>query len=246
MEPEIKFRECVSVQDFDECLRLQREVFALPETEVSPRRHFIVTKNAGGWTLGAFTGDKLIGFVLTVPAFRGHERAFYSHMTAVDAAFQGAGLGAKLKFAQRVKALAEGVSYIKWTFEPVKARNAYFNLCRLGAEMRSYAVNFYGTDYVTAAGSAPLGLDSDRLFAEWRLDSEKSIALAETGSYANQAKPRQEILIPADWQKLVAEDPQTARAEQLRIRQEFQDAFSKGLVCGGFARDDAEPRYLLF
>ena len=55
----------------------------------------------------------------------------------------------------------------------MQARNAHFNLNRLGVTVRSYAENFYGTDYpaspVLSDGSA--GIDSDRLFAEWQVAS---------------------------------------------------------------------------
>src|SRR5215203_2745907 len=127
MENEIQIRECLTVDEFAECVRLQSDVFALPEAELSPVRHLVVTKNAGGFALGAYDGDKLAGFVLSVPAFLRGESAFYSHMTGVRPEYQLAGIGARLKWAQRDRSLAMGVKYIKWTFEPVKARNAYFN-----------------------------------------------------------------------------------------------------------------------
>jgi Uncharacterized conserved protein len=174
MSKEIQIRECTTVDELAECVQLQRDVFALPELEISPVRHLIVTKNAGGFTLGAFSDGVLIGFVLSVPAFLRGERAFYSHMTAVRQDFQGHGVGSGLKWAQRERSLAEAVKYIKWTFEPVKSRNAYFNLEKLGAVVREYASNFYGTDYSTASDSGEkIGLASDRLFAEWDLESEK-------------------------------------------------------------------------
>jgi predicted GNAT superfamily acetyltransferase len=55
----IEIRECMSVSELSECVALQREVFALPEIEISPVRHFIVTRNAGGFTLGAFASEKI-------------------------------------------------------------------------------------------------------------------------------------------------------------------------------------------
>lgn len=166
----IVIRECRTVEELSECVSLQREVFALPEIELSPVRHFIVTKNAGGWALGAYDGERLVGFVLSVPAFLRDEPAFYSHMTGVRPEYQSYGIGARLKWAQRLRALGEGVRYIKWTFQPVQARNAFFNLEKLGATVREYRANFYGTDYSTAPGQGTqIGLDSDRLFAEWDL-----------------------------------------------------------------------------
>jgi len=109
MEKEIEIRECVTLDELAECVQLQRDVFALPEVELSPVRHFIVTKNAGGFTLGAYDGDRLAGFTLSVPAFLRGEKAFYSHMTGVRQEYQSHGIGGILKWAQRTRALSEGV-----------------------------------------------------------------------------------------------------------------------------------------
>lgn len=247
MENEIQIHECVTVEELAGCVMLQREVFALPEIEISPVRHFIVTTNAGGFTLGAFSKHRLVGFVLSVPAFLRGEKAIYSHMTAVDKDFQGLGIGARLKWAQRERALAENVKYIKWTFEPVKARNAHFNLEKLGAIVRTYAANFYGTDYPTSSGSGKkIGLASDRLFAEWELESEKVRWLATGQDYVESRTIAREIAIPTDWSELVRSVPEAAIAEQVRIKYEFEDAFSKGLICRGFERDSTAPKYLLY
>lgn len=243
MHQTIEIRECVSLEELSECVELQRQVFALPDIEISPVRHLVVTRSAGGFVLGAFAGERLIGFVLSVPAFLRGEKAFYSHMTAVHGDHQGTGIGARLKWAQRQRSLELGVRYVKWTFEPWKARNAYFNLEKLGAEMREYARNFYGIDYTTAA---KIGLASDRLFAEWDLASEKVESLAAGERLIERREPRAEIEVPYDWSALLAEDPQAALAIQENLGREFETAFSSGLVAGGFARDTHKPRYLLF
>jgi predicted GNAT superfamily acetyltransferase len=241
--PNIEIRECTTLEELSECVQIQREVFALPEQELSPVRHFVVTKNAGGFVLGAFDGDRMAGFVLSVPAFLRGERAFYSHMTGVRPEYQSLGLGARLKWAQRERALAEAVRYIKWTFEPVKARNAYFNLEKLGAVVSEYQVNFYGTDYGTANG---FGLASDRLFAEWHLESDKVRALATGNEFRSGEKPASTIVVMNDWLELVKADPEKAKAEQLRIRAEFHEAFGHGFVARGFWRDAERPGFLLY
>jgi len=245
-ESEIEIRECTTIEELSNCVSLQREVFALPEIEISPVRHFIVTRNAGGFTLGAFDRGQLIGFVLSVPAYLRGSRAFYSHMTAVRAGSQGSGIGAQLKWAQRERALREGVKLIKWTFEPTKARNAYFNLEKLGAVVRDYAENFYGTDYATAPEQSEIGLASDRLFAEWELESEKVTAFANGSTYVETRTPAASINIPVDWYGLVAKDVKTALNEQIRIRGEFQSALSRNLICRGFERSGTTPKFLLF
>jgi predicted GNAT superfamily acetyltransferase len=247
--PDIEIREVTAIEEYDACIRLQREVFGLPDLEISPRRHLIVSHQAGGWTLGAFVEGKLVGFVHHLAAVRGDEIFGYSHMMAVAAEFQNYGIGARLKWAQRTRALSEGRDFIKWTFEPTRVRNAYFNLNRLGVVVREYAVNFYGTDYVTnpaekAAGVS--GMDSDRVFASWDLRSPRVAALATGAEYPLPAEPDRTIGIPADYSALLKSDPEAGKLEALRVREEFVKALGDGLVCRAFARDAARPRYLFY
>ena len=246
---DLEVRECTQIDEFDACIRLQREVFGLPDLEISPRRHLIVSREAGGWTLGAFANGELVGFVHQVVGLRGGQEIIgYSHMMAVAAEYQNRGVGARLKWAQRERALAEGRQLIRWTWEPLRARNAHFNLNRLGVVVRAYAVNFYGTDYSTNPSDELAdrpGLDSDRLFASWELRSPRVEALA-TGREHQLPSPDEVIEIPPDWGALIKSDVKTARAELLRVRTEFLKALAAGLVCRGFDRLAARPRYLLF
>src|SRR5437899_2232154 len=164
----LSIREVATIEEYDACIKLQREAFGLPDLEISPRRHLIVSRQAGGWTLGAFADGRLVGFVHHLAAVNGDEIFGYSHMMAVAPEYQNQGVGAQLKWAQRARALAEGRDFIKWTFEPMRARNAHFNLNRLGANIREYAVNFYETDYANPAGTT-IVMDSDRLLPGWEL-----------------------------------------------------------------------------
>jgi len=247
MTRSFEIRECETLDQLADCVQVQREAFALPEVELSPVRHFVVTRNAGGFTLGAYDGERLAGFVLSVPAFLRGEQAFYSHMTGVRPEYQGAGIGAMLKWAQRERAMREGVRFIKWTFEPVKARNAHFNLEKLGAILCEYQRDFYGIDYATASTPEKnIGLASDRLFAEWHLESDKVNALAAGEKYAEPGSPKAEVAIMNDWAALVEADPAAALAEQMRIRAEFEAAFADGLVGRSFRRDPERPSYLLY
>ena len=242
---ETVIRECVTVEEFDACVALQREAFGLPDLELSPRRHLIVARNVGGYTLGAFDGERLVGFVLTQVA---EGDAYYSHMMAVARDYQNRGVGARLKWAQRERALTESRRFIRWTWDPMQSRNAHFNLNRLGVVVRKYAVNYYGTDYSTVTGKfgEALGLDSDRLVAEWELDSPRVEALARGGRAEDLGEPAAAIEIATDWGALVREDAARARAELQRVRAEFQTALARGLHCAAFERDGTRPRYLFF
>ena len=247
-DTEIEIRECTSIDEFEQCIALQREVFGFPDIEVSPRRHFIVSRASGGWVLGAFVGSELVGFVHQMAAVNGVEVYGYSHMLAVLRSYQNKGVGARLKWAQREKALTEGKTLIRWTWEPLQSRNAHFNLNRLGVVVRSYAINFYGTDYSVPRSEiekAP-GIDSDRLFAEWELKSDRVETLARGRELKTLSKPAATIEIPANWYGLIKDDAAGARHEQQRVRSEFEVAFARGLICAGFVRDTFRPHYLLY
>lgn len=247
---EIQIRECTSIEEFDSCVSLQREAFGLPDLEISPRRHLIVSRQAGGWTLAAFAGSRMIGFVHHLAAVRPNNEIFgYSHMMAVARDYQNKGIGARLKWAQRERALAEGRTFIKWTWDPMQARNAHFNLNRLGVTVNSYVDNFYGTDYFadpTQAAENRPGLQSDRLFARWDLNSPRVVALGSGATPPVQEKPVASVAIPTDWSSLVKRDTPSAREIQARVRAEFKEAFARQLVCEAFERGDEESRYLLF
>jgi predicted GNAT superfamily acetyltransferase len=245
---EIEIREVTAIEEYDACIRLQREVFGLPDLEISPRRHLIVSCQAGGWTLGAFVQGKLVGFVHHLAAVRGEEISGYSHMMAVAAEYQNRGIGARLKWTQRTRALSEGRDLIRWTFEPTRARNAHFNLNRLGVVVRDYAVNFYGTDYVTNPAERTAGvsgMDSDRVFATWELRSPRVEAMAAGAEYP-LPEPDRTIEIPADYSALLKSDPAAGKREQWRVREEFLKAFGEGMVCRAFERDAERPKYLFY
>ncbi len=249
-KPEILIREVETIEEMRECIELQRTVFASPDMEISPVRHLIVARYAGGFTLGAFLGERLIGFVLSLPMFleNSRERAFYSHMTAIDTGLQSLGIGTKLKWAQRDRALAEGAKYIKWTYQPVLARNAFFNIERLGVTINTYMPNYYGTDAEASAEQkeAQEGIDSDRLFADWHLDSPKVIALSKGEKFEETGEIIKTVEIPPNLNELVVKDTKKAIIEQKRIKQEFETVFAEGLIVKGFERSETSPKYLLY
>ena len=91
-----------------------------------------------------------------------------SHMAGVLPAWQGTGLGLRLKLAQRAAILEQGASdWVTWTYDPLLRTNGAFNLHRLGAICNTYHVNLYGElpDELNA------GIPSDRCQVDWWLTS---------------------------------------------------------------------------
>jgi predicted GNAT superfamily acetyltransferase len=97
----VAIREVSSIDEFDACIRLQREAFGLPDLEISPRRHLIVSHSAGGWTLGAFVEGQMVGFVHHLAAVKGDYIFGYSHMMAVAAEYQNKGVGAQFEMGAK-------------------------------------------------------------------------------------------------------------------------------------------------
>jgi predicted GNAT superfamily acetyltransferase len=173
MTGSIVIRKCQSLEEFHLCVALQREIWQEADLEIEPATAFVVAANTGGQVLGAFDGQRLAGYTLAVAAVRDGVPYLHSHMTGIHAAYRDRGIGRMLKLFQREEALSRNIRLICWTFDPLEFRNAYFNLNRLGAISRSYLPNFYGVT------SSPLhrGLATDRLLAEWHLDSPRVMAV---------------------------------------------------------------------
>ncbi len=121
----------------------------------------------GGLVLGAFADGRMVGASYGWYVGCGESRYFYSHATGVEEGYKYRGIGFALKARQREEVLSEGVRLAKWTFDPLQSLNTRFNLAKLGAIYRVYKVNYYGemTDEINR------GLGSDRVVAEWWLDS---------------------------------------------------------------------------
>lgn len=136
----------------------------------------------GGHVLAATDGDAIAGVVMGMlgadnlhsdrPA--AENLYVYSKRMIVSRDYRNQGLGARLKFAQREFALAQGVHKIVWTFDPMLSPNAHLNVHKLGGMSRSYREDYYGT---AMAGLAPDGT-SDRLYLEWMLDDAGVVARA--------------------------------------------------------------------
>ena len=150
--------------------------------------------------------------------------------------YRNAQVGRRLKLRQREDALARGIVLMEWTFDPLELKNANLNIEKLGAIVRRYAPNQYGTT------SSPLhgGLPTDRCVAEWWLDSPRVRAVLDGGPPVPRAASPERISYPADIARIREEDNPHARAIQQANAEKFLDAFSRGLAVTGFERSATE------
>ncbi len=242
----ILIREIHEYSEFETAVALQKEIWGFADIDVIPARMFVVASKIGGQLLGAFDGEKMVAFLLAIPGIRrepgGTEPMHYlhSHMLGVLPEYRDAGLGKALKLRQRENAIERGIELIQWTFDPLEARNAFFNIERLGAIVRRYVENQYG--HTTSALHA--GLPTDRFVAEWWLTSERVQNILAGGR--NGFHPAVEhIPVPADIGEWKSADAQRARAVQREIGRRCQDAFGRGLAIVGLERGSDQYKYLL-
>lgn len=140
----IEIRPLTTLEQFERCVVLQLEVWGYSDGDLIPRRVFLVAQRIGGQVLGAFDGDTIVGFAMALPGYRNGHSYLHSHMLAVLSDYRNAGLGRRLKLAQREDAIARGFDLMEWTFDPLEIKNAHLNIARLGAISRRYKEDFYG------------------------------------------------------------------------------------------------------
>jgi predicted GNAT superfamily acetyltransferase len=197
MPPDIRIEPLATHDDLRACEGIQRETWAMPETDIVPMHMLAAIRMHGGIILGARGGDRLVGFLfgyvgMLEPGdarirWLGSPFFHASQMLGVLPAYQNRGIGHALKVRQREIALAQGLNLMMWTFDPLLSRNARFNLSRLGVVVRRYLRNLY--DELPGINA---GLPTDRLEVEWWLRSGRAEACVEGAE-----KP----LTPAEWRE---------------------------------------------
>jgi predicted GNAT superfamily acetyltransferase len=240
MASEIIVRKCEGFEEFQRCVELQREIWKEADLEVEPITMFVVAAHTGGEVLGAFDSDRMVGYTLAVVGLRDRKPYLHSHMTGVQSEYRNRGVGRMLKLFQREEALGRGIRLIQWTFDPLELRNAHFNLNRLGAICRKYQPNLYGVT------TSPLhrGLPTDRLLAEWHLDSARVVAAVEN-LVKDPVEAPASIELPAELERWQSEGSPEVDVVQARVREEFTRWFAKGYAAIAVRTAPGNQAYLL-
>jgi predicted GNAT superfamily acetyltransferase len=241
LSPEISICQLSKLEEFAGIVSLQKEIWGYSELELLPLRFFIVANKIGGQVLGAFDNHKMVAFCICIPGLKENGRTYlHSHMLGVLPKYRNTGLGRQLKLKQRLYALAEGVPLIEWTFDPLEIKNAFFNIERLGAIIRRYVYNQYGTTSSHLHG----GLPTDRLVPEWWVDSDRVTAICSGLPYTRPEVIKR-ISVPSNIAEIRRHHPSEARAIQERIAEQFSNYFRRDLAVIGFDKTQDSGTYLL-
>ncbi len=256
-ERRLLFTRLRSRLDLEKTERLQRTVFGVSDRDLASSSILVAVHETGGEVLGAFDGNRLVGFVSGWGGYVDGRTRLVSDLMAVEEGYRG-GIGFALKALQAVVASQAGFEEIVWTFDPLPAANARLNFERLGAHAHKYLRNVYGEHFGEGLYG---GLPSDRLFVTWPLRSARVssrllgeyeplapnalVALPEYTSDASESRAR--LAVPGDFDGLLASDPARTREWRFRLRDNLEAAFASGYVVTGFAGRGGEPHgyYLL-
>jgi predicted GNAT superfamily acetyltransferase len=185
---------------------------------VPPRNLLRGLALGGACLLTARRDDAVVGFALGWLGWTGGVH-LHSHQVGVAASERRGGVGVALKLAQRAQCLQHGITEMRWTFDPVLATNARFNLVRLGARVIDFLPHCYG-DRVDAFNT---GERTDRVKVSWRLDAPVGGTLLEVPAAADALVP-----VPADYPTMRLDRPDEAAA----VRAEVGDRLSTALDAG--------------
>jgi predicted GNAT superfamily acetyltransferase len=238
----IRIEALTEFDQFDQCVVLQDAVWGYDLSGMMTQKVFLLASQIGGQVLGAYEGDTLVGYAMGLPGVRNGHAYLHSHHLAVLPEWRNAGVGRRLKLAQRDDAIARGIDLMEWTFDPLEIKNSYLNFAKLGAITRRYKHDFYGNS------SSPLhgGLPTDRIFAEWWLNSDRVRRVLAGESPV--ILPTEHVDVPAElaaW-KSSDEDRSKARAVQAANADALESAFARGLAVIGYERTpQGDGRFLL-
>jgi predicted GNAT superfamily acetyltransferase len=190
---DLTIRKLAGAADLELVQTLEKKIWNLADIDVLSLTWAIASVEAGAIWIGAFDGEKLVGFAFAFPGISDGRVGFHSHQLGVSAEYRDSDIGFRLKVAQRqhVMAVRFGGSYlheprgaggrdgesadpgrvaeITWTYDPLQSKNAHLNIFKLGVVCSSYKVDFYGPE----TSSVFHRNGTDRLWVKWPITSRR-------------------------------------------------------------------------
>ncbi|MGG1662557.1 GNAT family N-acetyltransferase [Brevibacillus sp. NRS-1366] len=254
------YEELLAVKELEEIIWASDDPVPLHQTMAAVKH--------GGMVIGAFAGERLVGFQYSFAGFDGEKAYLCSHNLGIHPDYQRGGIGEKLKLAQQKAAIEKGYDLVSWTYDPLETVNGNLNIRKLGAICSTYLENCYGemTDILNA------GIPSDRFQVEWwirhpdvteklanprkkrEMDAHAKPALQFVINPQGDPEPQeidltQEqhdcqliVAVPSAFQAVKARDFNLALRWRMETRAVFKHYFQNGwIVCDFIKSDPIEP-----
>ncbi|SES92693.1 Predicted acetyltransferase, GNAT superfamily [Oceanobacillus limi] len=254
----IQIRRLTTIEELYQMAEVEEAVWVAPPTPI--HQTYTASYN-GGLMLGAFDGDKMIGFQYSFAGFDGKKPYLCSHMLGILPAYRGRGLGVKMKQKQAEVAREMGYEMMTWTFDPLESLNAYLNLHKLGGVGAAYKVNHYGM----MDDGLNTGLPTDRIQIEWWFNEENlsydADALAEenlllevnskgepvkTKHFTDKLDHEKDfwfVAVPSSFQQLKKRNQELAIVWRYETREVFQALFHHGYKATDLVRHEGASYY---
>lgn len=213
--------------------------------------------HSGGYVGGAWAGATCVGGLYGLLGRDGEELILHSEMLAVLPEVQNLGIARRLKEDEFAFAWASGLRAVRWTYDPLRARNARLNLERLGARVRRFIPNMYGE-----LPGFSSGWETDQFLVECRAEDASrggrylhdptpdvtmatlphvmSVKTSLTGVTElvrydlKIGAPDMFVEIPASIADIRARDMDAAHAWRLGLREVIETYFARGYRVSGY------------
>ncbi|MFC1553880.1 hypothetical protein ACFL7D_04525 [candidate division KSB1 bacterium] len=253
-----------TLKQFNDTVELQRIVWKLQNyKDCIPDHMLLAIVESGGYVIGAYQAEKLVGFSVILPAVTEDSQVYQrSHILGIHPDVQHENIGYKMKIAHMGRALKDNINKIVWTYDPLLGANANLNIKKLGGICNKYFVDVYGE--VMGGSELVSGLPSDRFLLEWHIGSKtvknrfnqkeiidksdlsidpvntveiKKNDLQEmTGFSTDHSKEEIFIQIPSDFQKIYDTDKGLAMDWRMKFREMIIIYFEMGYTVVDFYR----------
>ena len=246
----VELRPLLSLEDAGEIVRVM--IVTWGNHQLLPREMIHALSHSGNVSWGAFVDGTLVGYVLGWAGMDPKDGLhIHSHMLAAVPDRRHKGVGYALKLAQRAQALDQDIHLVRWTFDPLVARNAWFNMGKLGAAADRFERNFYGE----MGDSLNAGERSDRFVVRWDLDPEPGpaqaphpdvpVVLARSGDPERPAPQPSGpsnagagwVEIPSDYPALRRSDPSLGAAWRDAVADVVAQLLERGAIALAFDKE---------
>ncbi len=259
---DFRFRRLQKPEEFRALSEVQRTTWGLTDEPAIPPTVQRAVQDHGGLVLGAFADVHLAGFALGFLGWDGSTLYHYSHLTAVRPEYQNHHLGLRLKIYQREEVQRQGLSQVRWVFDPLQSRNAMVTVRKLGAQVTGYKVHYFGQ----VASELDRGSETDRLTVRWdiatpeverrlaarlpsaaedaeRLRASEAIVETEPGesglrlptAVTEPTRDRAHLEIPFDLSLIRDHEPKALLTWRHAARDAFRAAYDVGFQVDDFA-----------